>query len=406
MSYQVVVGQYDFEDGTFQGLATFAEANGSVDIAMGGAHAGVYSSHFTRLVNGGMAIASVPLGLQDNFVWDGWFKISTLPQAVYEKIRVMRVYDARGEVDGKLFDIMAMRISDGSTRLYATNLLPGTNVNLGVNATANTWIHLTIAVNQGVVQVAVNGVTTPFSVYWGGDNYQKLHIGCLWSDLPHESYFDDIVVSVLSEEPPPVYVTVSYTSSPVPVAATINGQLLESGVSVDVEINSLIEVTVPNSVLYEGGLYNIDAVYVNGVPYAETAIAFIADADTLIQVVYILYEEPPPPTRNLTLSSNVPVEVEVNGVLYNAGTVLQVEEGSTVVIRFPASILYGGLTYNLTEVFLDGTPISTDVFSFTVAQNHAVSGQYTEEHVPPPPPPTGALLLVGGAVLYLAMTRR
>ena len=76
MSYQVVVGQYDFEDGTFQGLNTFADVNGSVAVVAGGAHSGVYCTQFARLVQGGMAIASVPLGLQDNFVWDGWFKIT------------------------------------------------------------------------------------------------------------------------------------------------------------------------------------------------------------------------------------------------------------------------------------------------------------------------------------------
>jgi len=403
---QEIVGQYDFEDGTFQGLNTFAEVNGSVGIVSGNAHSGVYSAYFARLVRGGMAIASVHLGRQDNFVWDGWFKINTLPLLIYEKIRVMRVYDLRGEVDGALFDIMAMRISDGSTRLYAMNIVPGTNVNLGVNATADTWVHLTITVNQGQVQMVVNGVATSFSLYWGGDNYWKLHIGCLWSDLAHESYFDDIIVTIFSDQPPPVKRLLTLNSN-IPVQVTVDGALYASGSILEIDDGEVVTVGFPASIQYGGLSYLFDRVMVNGDTIMSQTFQVLMDRDMVLSATYV-EEYIPPPLVSLTLNCNISVQVEVNGLLYPTGSSVQFERGTLVTVTFPSSVVVGGITFLLSEVLVNGIPEGTGTFQGEFFQDGSIEAIFTPSEEPPPgaPVPLAAILLVGGAVLYLLLTRK
>jgi len=416
MSYQII-GAYDFEDGTLQGLASWS-AEDPIMVVAGAGYGGSHGAVFHKTTAGGMSIASVPLGDTDSFRFEAWFKYAPALTVGYDAARVIRIYDSRGEALGPILDLRVWRTSS-ENRLYATEPKETTptgvdiNHNLGIQPVAGQWVSLIIEITNGQVHIEANGVVTDFlfaSPYDPLNTYRFLHIGQLWSYLAgtpipngYESVWDDITVFNVGISPPTHTLTVD---SNINVYATVNGVSYPSGTILTVPEGEVVAISFPQISIVGGVNYLYESANING--NIETSYIFqvLLNQDVIINASYVEEYIPPPPTHILTVNCNIAVAVTVNGVGYPAGSAIEFEENTLVTVSYPNSATIGGVNYLLRDILMDGVSIGIGPIQMVLNASSSIQAVYEEQEIEEPSILIPALIIGGVMVLSLASEKR
>jgi len=277
-----VIGSYDFESGGFDPLNYYVTPGlGVCEVWAQDVHTGLYAARFYITSVGREAQVAVPLGGGDSVIFEGYIKTDVAPTVNYTKVSFLQIDDAVG--DALRFYVECI---GGQPIIRCRDQTSGVEVKTSSQYLweANVWNKVQVELQSGAAILIVNDVPvlTLTPTYRGG--WTTARVGCLWSDIVHQTLLDDVTVYGTLPPLPPISLT--YTSSPILVNALINAQTVAPGEVFSVDAGETVSVEVPTLVDVDTVRYVLAGLYLNGVYNVGPALAFSATEDVIIEAVY------------------------------------------------------------------------------------------------------------------------
>jgi hypothetical protein len=179
-------------------------------------------------------------------------------------VRLYFQIDALKDAPGRYFKVITLRDASGTVRAQVGIAAQGSGVYMW-----EFWTELAMRYTEAIVpnrwyciEIEFDGATGVNNrLYRDGEliitnwsptaSIREVDVGA--TEVSHwyaNLYLDCVAVSETYNGPEvgPTLVTITYSSSPITVSATIDGQIIPSGGKIEVPVNSTITVTVPQEV--------------------------------------------------------------------------------------------------------------------------------------------------------------
>lgn len=301
---------FGWEEGDINTPPSWMNTGGTREVVTSPVYEGVYAARFHH--PDAYSFSGVGYRLPapvSNIIVEFAYMVDYIEPVSSSEQRFMRINRVVGDARTMIVELflaagLVRAIDDsGSTTSYRSTQ-PNVYLEPGV------WYKFTAQIYGGRFTLWINDVqvmTWMLNAYNEGtlvEDYEHIYLGHLWSDVPDNTYVDNLRVSTWVEaETPPLPETRTVTiNCALPIQVTVQGVPYPVGAVLEFELGSLIVIIIPPYAQHNGKNYELVEVLVNGLPVGISEFQFLLDEEVTIEPLYMELEEPPtngeePPTN-------------------------------------------------------------------------------------------------------------